>query len=55
VDNEEDEYYQEHRAAIKYFENTYDLLKSSGEKSVAEDTYLSKFIIESATETDVGL
>jgi hypothetical protein len=52
---EDDEYYHEHRAAIQYFENTYELLESSGEKGLSEDTYLSKLIINNISEMDVGL
>lgn len=40
---------------IKYFENTYELLESAGEKELTEDTYLSKLILNNVSERDTGV
>lgn len=40
---------------IQYFENTYELLESAGEKELTEDTYLSKLILNNVSERDIGV
>lgn len=39
---------------IQYFENTYELLESAGEKILTDDTYLSKLILNNVSERDTG-
>ncbi|XP_055595111.1 fibroblast growth factor receptor-like 1 [Uranotaenia lowii] len=41
--------------SIRYLENFYELLPSSGEKLLSEDIYLSKLILPSASERDIGI
>ncbi|XP_055548138.1 fibroblast growth factor receptor-like 1 isoform X2 [Wyeomyia smithii] len=41
--------------SIRYLENFYELVPSSGEKPLSEDVYLSKLILHSVTERDVGI
>lgn len=40
---------------IQYFENTYELLESAGEKGLTENTYLSKLILNRVEERDAGV
>lgn len=39
---------------IQYFENSYTVLHSSGEKELSEDTYLSKLKLSNVSEKDNG-
>lgn len=39
---------------IQYFEGTYELLESAGEKELTEDIYLSKLILNNVSERDNG-
>ncbi|XP_053698529.1 fibroblast growth factor receptor-like 1 [Sabethes cyaneus] len=41
--------------SIRYLENFYELVPSSGEKPLSEDVYLSKLILHSVTERDIGI
>ncbi|XP_058464537.1 fibroblast growth factor receptor-like 1 [Malaya genurostris] len=41
--------------SIRYLENFYELLPSSGEKPLSDDVYLSKLILHSISERDTGI
>ncbi|XP_055586423.1 uncharacterized protein LOC129738797 [Uranotaenia lowii] len=41
--------------SIRYLENFYELLPSAGEKLLSEDIYLSKLILPSVSERDIGI
>ncbi|KFB38273.1 hypothetical protein ZHAS_00005603 [Anopheles sinensis] len=41
--------------SIRYLENFYELLPSAGEKLLSHDVYLSKLILYSASERDIGI
>uniref|UniRef100_A0A182JJM9 receptor protein-tyrosine kinase n=1 Tax=Anopheles atroparvus TaxID=41427 RepID=A0A182JJM9_ANOAO len=41
--------------SIRYLENSYELVPSAGEKLLSPDVYLSKLILYSASERDIGI
>lgn len=41
--------------SIRYLENFYELVPSSGEKPLSEDVYLSKLILYNVSERDIGI
>ncbi|KXJ80330.1 hypothetical protein RP20_CCG024867 [Aedes albopictus] len=41
--------------SIRYLENFYELVPSSGEKPISEDVYLSKLILYNVSERDIGI
>ncbi|XP_055617999.1 fibroblast growth factor receptor-like 1 [Toxorhynchites rutilus septentrionalis] len=41
--------------SIRYLENTYELVPSSGEKPLSDDVYLSKLILQNVSGRDIGI
>lgn len=50
-----DNFYRVNPRAISYFESTYELIESNGDKSLSDEIFLSKLIINNVQAKDAGI